>query len=113
LRLPLSPAPRQLEEECVEPVTATPRLGCRDRHFELELVVAELLDGVAAVDQRPSGAFVVLAQHVALLLTIERPEFSTVRPVRPEFSTDRPLLPSASGSLAKIRLSRRRTLLAR
>ena len=58
-----------------------PRLGRRDRHFELELVVAQLLDGVAAVDQRPSGAFVVLAPHVALPLTVEQPEFSTVRPL--------------------------------
>src|SRR5581483_135319 len=44
-----------------------PRLGYGDRHFHFELLVAELLDGVAPVDQRPSGACVALSSHVASL----------------------------------------------
>ena len=48
------------------------RFGCGDRHFEFELVVAELLDAVSAVDEWPSGAFVVLASHVTPHLTMAR-----------------------------------------
>ena len=69
LRLLLSPAPRPLEQECVEPAAAMARFCYRDRHLDLELVVAELLDAVAAVYERSSGAFVVIAPHVALPLT--------------------------------------------
>ena len=43
------------------------RLRRRDRYFDFELVVAELLDALAAVHQRSSGAYVVLAPHLALL----------------------------------------------
>jgi hypothetical protein len=67
LRLPLPTASRLLEQEGVEPQATTARLGRGDGHFYLELVVAELLDGVATVDERPSGPGVVLAYHVASL----------------------------------------------
>jgi hypothetical protein len=43
------------------------RLRRRDSHLDLELVVAELLDALAAVHQRSSGTYVVLTPHVALL----------------------------------------------
>jgi hypothetical protein len=48
-------------------------LGYRDGDFHLEFVVAELLDGVAAIDERPPGAFVVLASHVASPLAVPLP----------------------------------------
>jgi hypothetical protein len=67
LRLTL-PAPAcPLEQECVEPWATMARLRRRDRHLDLELVVAELLDALVAVHQRSSGAYVVLAPHLALL----------------------------------------------
>jgi hypothetical protein len=66
----LVPATRPLEKECIEPQTPAPGLGSGDRDFHLELVVAELLDAVAAVDQRPSGAFVALWCQLALPLAM-------------------------------------------
>jgi hypothetical protein len=59
-----------LEEECVEPQATATGLRRGDRDFHLELVVAEVLDAVAAVDQRPSGAFVALWCQLALPLAM-------------------------------------------
>jgi len=66
----LVPASRSLEEECVEPRTPATRLCRGDRDFDLELVVAEPLDAVAAVDQRPAGAFVAVLSQLALPLAV-------------------------------------------
>jgi hypothetical protein len=60
LRLSLPAAPSSLEQKRIETEASPSRLGCGDRHFHLELVVAELLDAVPPVDQRPSGACVAL-----------------------------------------------------
>ena len=70
LRLSLASAPRPFEQERVETEATAARLGCRDRHFHLELVVAELLDAVAAVYQWPSGAFVAISSQLALPLLV-------------------------------------------
>src|SRR5207344_2587536 len=67
LRLAL-PAPAcPLEQEGVESRATVARLRRCDRHFDLELVVVELLDALAAVHQRSSGACVAFARHLALL----------------------------------------------
>jgi hypothetical protein len=66
----LVPAARPLEKECVEPQAPAAGLRRSDRDLHLELVVAELLDAVAAVDQRPSGAFVALWFQLALPLAM-------------------------------------------
>jgi hypothetical protein len=68
LRLPLPTAARSLEQERVEPQPPAARLLGSDRDLRLELVVAELLDAVATVEQRPAGAFVVSSSQLALPL---------------------------------------------
>jgi hypothetical protein len=65
-----APAAGALEEERVEPQTPPSGLRHGDRDFHLELVVAELLDAVAAVDQWPAGAFVALWCQLALPLAV-------------------------------------------
>jgi len=69
LRLTLAPASGPLQQESVEPQATAAGFGRRDGHFDLELVVTEFLDGVATVNQRPSGACVLLALHLASPLT--------------------------------------------